>query len=286
MAPLLILMLGSFALVQLLALGLGAVFVLQQLSLVQNSADAGNSLFFFGYIVAAAIALLLVLKFYKGKKLFFALELLLYFTAFEIAFEAILAGTAFGGPIAMGLGVLAASIRVLVPSAKNGLLLASTAVVGAVLGSSLDIFPAALLAGLLAAYDFIAVFVTKHMVDLAEKLESREAAFSVVFGAPSGKRLLKKGEAGKGAKGKKVSVIELGTGDLVIPAMLAVSALKIGTGGLNFAAAAAATLGALAGICVLFYILEKRRGYLPALPPIVFFSLLFLALQALLSQFL
>ncbi|MFA6049155.1 MAG: presenilin family intramembrane aspartyl protease [Candidatus Micrarchaeia archaeon] len=285
MIPLLFLMLASFALVQLLALVLGAIFVGQQLSLVENPADPGNSIGFFVYIVATALVLLLVLKFYKGKKLFFILELLLYFTAIQIALEALLSGIAYGGAIAMIAGILAAAVRVFYPQARNGLLLASAAVVGAVLGSSLDLFPAALLAVLLAGYDFIAVFVTKHMVTLAEELEGREAAFSVMFGEPAAKKLPQKRSAA--GAGKKVSVIELGTGDLVIPCMLAVSAMKPMINGVpNFFAAASVSLGALAGICVLFYILEKRRGYLPALPPIVFFSLLFLALQTLLAQFL
>ncbi len=281
MIPLFFVLFASFASVQGIALLLGSVFVSQQVSIVENPSDVGNSVFFFAYIVVSAIVLLLILKFYKGKKLFFVLELLLYLTAIQIAVASF-----FSEIIALGAGIAAVALRFFVPKTKNALLLASTAVVGAVLGSSLDLFPAAVFAVLLSGYDFVAVFVTKHMVELAEKLEDRGAAFSVTFGdAPEGAKVFEtKSEKRRSQKGKGgVGIIELGTGDLVIPAMLSVSALKIGVAP-NFFAAISVSLGTLAGLAVLFWALEKRRGYLPALPPIVFFSLLFLAIEVLVSS--
>ncbi len=286
MKPFLLALVISFALVQALALGLGAIFVSQEVSIVEDSSDVGNSFFLLGYVVFAAIVLLLVLKFYRGKKLFFILELLLEFTAVQIAFSAIL--PQYGEAAAFAAGVLAVAVRVFLAQAKTTLLLLSTAVVGAVLGSSLDLFPAALFAVLLAAYDYIAVFHTKHMVELAQKLEEREASFSVSFGEereapPAPNEPQTQGKPKKQGGKKELGGIELGTGDLVIPAMLSVSALKFGAFP-NIAAGFAAALGSVFGLLLLFYILEKRRGYLPALPPIVFASLLFLGLELLASS--
>jgi presenilin-like A22 family membrane protease len=69
----------------------------------------------------------------------------------------------------------------------------------------------------------------------------------------------------------QVDAIELGTGDLAIPAMLIVSALKI-----SFWHGIFAMLGATIGMSLLFFFIEKKKGYWPALPPIVFFALLML----------
>ena len=146
------------------------------------------------------------------------------------------------------------------------------------------------------------MFYTKHMVTLAKGLSERGAAFSVQITAekkiesrtkaaarpalklPKGDAAYTRGIATKvaapGAAGRErdsVETIELGTGDLVIPAMILVSALKLdASGGLPLHAIAAFG-GSILGIAALFYVLERERGYWPALPPLVFGSLIGLA---------
>jgi presenilin-like A22 family membrane protease len=235
-----LLVLASFIFVQFLALVAGSALIAQGVSVVENSADVANSLFLFAYIVAAAVAVLVVLRFYKGKKLFFLLEVFLVFFSFQT-----LASIVLDEWNSLFVAMLAVGARLKLPQSKNFLILCVAATVGAILGSSLDLLPAAILAFLLAGYDVVAVFFTKHMVTLAKQLDKREAAFSV------------------DVKIKK-EFMQLGTGDLVIPAMLAVSALKV-----SYAAAICAVVGAATGMIVLFWLLQKRRGYLPALPPIV-----------------
>ncbi len=241
-------LLSSFLSIQVFALIVGVKFVLDQLSIVDDSSDIGNSLSFFAYILAAAVALLVVLYFYKGRLLFKLMEYGLLFSASLIALSSFVPEQ-----YALALGAAVMALRAFVPASRNVLLVGVAAVVGAMLGSSLDIVPAVLLAVLLSAYDYIAVFKTKHMIVLAEELYDRGAAFAVSLGSQK-------------------QQIELGTGDLVVSSMLSVSALKIGSQP-NLVAAFFVIAGGVAGFFVLFEILRSRKGYLPALPPLVACSL-------------
>src|SRR3989344_4980774 len=274
-------MLLSFINVQLLAIIVGWIFIISQVSVTENPADIGNSAFFFGYVLAAALGILVVLKYYKGKLLFYILELGMVFASFSIFFgilpfdDIALPGGIFI-PWALILGILSVILRILFPSYKNIFLLFATSIVGALLGASLDIIPAALLAMALSIYDVVAVFYTKHMVTLAKELGDREAGFSITFPSDLKGKVIPKSKMMKYKKLYKrelIGAVELGTGDLAIPAMLVVSALKFG-----FWYSMAAALGATFGISLLFFYIEKKKGYWPALPPIVFFALLALFL--------
>lgn len=239
-----------FFLVQLAALITGTLFRRENLSVVENPAAAENSLYFFVTIVFFAILLLVVLKFYKGKMLFLFLELAMAFTAVQLVLSIFLSGLLSG--VAAG-GVVA--LRLLKPQTGQVILMVTIAIVGGLLGSSFDLLPAALLAVLLAGYDIVAVFYTKHMVTLAKELAHRQAAFSIKVTQEKDK-------------------LELGTGDVVIPAMLIVSANRIGSNAITTTLgeiswpALIGLVGAVIGITALLIVVEKRKGYWPALPPI------------------
>ena len=250
MKPIITKTLILFTLVQIAALFAGLKFTEQHVSVVENSASADNSFYLFATIVAFAVILLIILKLYKGKLLFLLLELAMTFTAMQLF------GSLFAGGITPTLFAIAAVIlRLAIPQAQQPILLATVAIVGGLLGSSLDIVPAAILAILLAIYDVIAVFYTKHMVALAKELTNRQAAFSLKITVEKDK-------------------LELGTGDIVIPAMLIVAANRIGktafeiSGSTVSIAAIFGIIGAVIGIAALLFYLEKRKGYWPALPPI------------------
>ncbi|MEM2974709.1 MAG: hypothetical protein QW112_03770, partial [Candidatus Micrarchaeia archaeon] len=93
----------------------------------------------------------------------------------------------------------------------------------------------------------------------------------------------KKFPAYKGGKAKVVQgMIELGTGDLAIPAALTVSSYKLG--GLIFPAGA--FVGAVLGLYLVLDIVERERKIMPAMPSIGLFSLLFLFAVIFISYFL
>lgn len=252
-----ILLLIAFLAVQILSLELGVLFTKQEISFVEAPADLMNSIVLFAYILLSAAAMFLLLKFYKGKKLFFAIEFFLIFSTINFVFASLVPEE-----IAFLIGMLAVFFRLIQPKLRAVFLLIASATVGAILGTSLDLLskefvlgPAILLAILLAVYDFIAVFRTKHMVKMAKELEKRNAAFAIEINI-----------------GKER--VELGTGDLVIPAMLVSSATKI-----SLISALLVMAGAFTGMLAIIILLEKKKGYYPALPPIIMYSLVGLAIS-------
>lgn len=230
-----------FGFAQMLGLLVGALFLAQEISVVENPSDPANALRLFGGILVSTAVLLLILKFYKGDLLFRAMEAFLVFSTSEIFFA-----LTIGEPVALFFagGTLAA--RYLFPILKQPLIVFSTLVVGGILGASLDFFPVLLFVVILAAYDFVAVFVTKHMVVLAKALDGRKNTLSVNI------------------KHKKEHV-QLGTGDFVVPVVFCVSVLK----SFGPSSAILAALGATFGLAALLWIMENKRGYYPGLPPIV-----------------
>ena len=252
-------LLFSFALALFSGLFVGLHFIAQGVSFVEDSANIANAGYLFLYILFSTALLLVLLHYYKGKSLFLAAELLLEFSAIQILLSLFLDGT-----VAFVIAVVLVLLRLWKIELKQPLLFASCVAVGALLGSSLDFIPAVVLSVLLAAYDYFAVFRSKHMVTLAKELGKRQAAFAIEFKSAR-KAGVKAANAGKGAES-----ILLGTGDFVIPIMLCVSVLKT-----SVFSAFATALGALVGLSVLLYVMEKTKGYYPALPPIVLFSALF-----------
>jgi presenilin-like A22 family membrane protease len=117
--------------------------------------------------------------------------------------------------------------------------------IGALLGSSLGFIPALAFILLMSLYDIIAVFVTKHMVTLAEESKGK---FAFMFLIPVGERTM-----------------GLGAGDIAMPLTFTVSVMA--SHGAGYAIPTA--YGGLLGLTWLFYYLEgKEKVALPALPPI------------------
>jgi presenilin-like A22 family membrane protease len=255
-----------------------------------------NVIYFVIVVLVGALFLLVLIKYYKGVFAYKLLESFIIFFASYIVFNAIL--YSFSGPLskiwaplgepdlwAILGGLCLAGLKYAKPNTKNIAAIISSAGVGALFGFSVDLLPAVLFIIFLSIYDFYAVFKTKHMVTMARELGKRNMSFSVSVESmkkrkptPAELKQMKAAEkkleaAGEAPKPLKEFIeerthLELGTGDMAIPLMLAVSAFKFG--GLNHGMyyALAATIGACAGLYfVLDYVLS-RKSFLPALPPI------------------
>lgn len=134
--------------------------------------------------------------------------------------------------------------------------------VGALLGTQLQPFAAAAVLLALSLYDVIAVYWTGHMVAMAKRFIESGVVPGIVITA---------GRAAGGPfwisevrAGGEAAI--LGTGDLVLPSILAVSAWRF----LDPLAGALAAGGALAGLFVTHRLFfgQKERRPMPALPPI------------------
>jgi presenilin-like A22 family membrane protease len=127
----------------------------------QNPNDVSNSFILIFYILIMTGVLLLIIK-YK-KSLIRVLEAIAIFFASALVFDMLF-------PQFLGLGELLAlgltALKIFKPSylTQNLALVFSVAGAGAVLGVSLGVTASIVLMLLLSVYDFISVFITKHMV--------------------------------------------------------------------------------------------------------------------------
>ena len=285
-----------FALTQIIGIYAGVVLIqgaianedLLALSVapMPTANDPMNALFFLVYILFGAVMIILVARYYKGMIMFQLLESLVIFSASSIVFfafalfplnmgleEALL----FGGI----LGLALAAAKFVWVQAKNAAAIISSAGVGAIFGFSLGFLPAVLFTILLSIYDYIAVFKTRHMVEMARELSTRQLSFAVTAKEVPARKQDEKIEVYVERANKEGDRLDLGTGDLSVPAMVAVSAYTLGPNGLIYSFAVAA--GSTIALYMLLKFVSKERVFLPALPPICLGGMLGLLLVKLLG---
>lgn len=302
-------MLVLFLSVQLLGLYVGISlmgipeFVQTQVTPVEPT-NPVNSFIMLGYVVFGAAFLIALLKFYRGVVLFKLLESAVIFITSNVVFFAILHNF-FGFYISVLASVifslLLTMLKFFEPRLKNLTAAISSAGVGAVFGVSLGFIPLLIFVVGLAIYDIVSVFLTRHMVIMARELSRRQMSFSVsAMGKPSKRDISKLQPEERKKEEMERTVLELGTGDIAIPLMLAVSAYRLGctayVGGVCIFSPMYGLAHSLIVICgsaiALFFILDyviKEKAFLPALPPIAFGGvaslLLFKIVEAMVSAF-
>lgn len=122
--------------------------------------------------------------------------------------------------------------------------------ISAMFGISLEPLPVIVLLAILAVYDAISVYKTKHMLSLADSVTKINAP--MVFIIP-----------------KRENKMLMGVGDVVMPAILAVSAQRF-TSAPEIAfikiSALLTIIGGFLGLTLLLYLVEKRKGAHAGLP--------------------
>lgn len=247
---------GIFLLCQILSLVLAIHFIPQNLQLTivdKNPNSVWNALFIVGYIIFFTIVLLVLKKLFKSGNFLFIFETLALFSGISLVFSVVVSPL-LANLSAIYLLLLKYSFKKETIYTKwyNNVLLA-VAISGAatVIGLSLGIIPVIVLLVLLAIYDLVAVFYTKHMVTLADMIITKKV--SLIFLLPSKKREYK-----------------LGGGDIVIPAVVSTSLfmLLIKTQTLLFSILAVVSvwLASIIGLFMTFYILDRYKKKVRALP--------------------
>jgi presenilin-like A22 family membrane protease len=130
----------------------------------------------------------------------------------------------------------------------------------ALLGISFGILPCFILLGVLAVYDFIAVYRTKHMVSLADVVTDLKLPILMVMPAAGGYDYTRSGSfhSQRNVPTEEREAMFMGLGDVVIPGTLIVSAFiwlpsaphVLGIGA-NLVTALGTLLGSLGGYAVL-----------------------------------
>lgn len=227
-------------------------------------------------IMLAFTALLLVLIRYNLKKVIAVVIGISIFLTFIYIFAAItyaLAGeTTPATVIVMVLSILSTVLLYKFPEwyviDMLGILVGAG--VAAIFGASLEVLPVIILLVLLAVYDAISVYKTKHMITLAEGVIDLKTPILFVIPKRRDYSFIRDGIGKLDSGGERAAFI-IGMGDMIMPSILVVSAnvfLK-GTklaGFINLPALGA-MIGSLAGLVVLLYFVMSGKPQ-AGLPPL------------------
>lgn len=218
----------------------------------ENKQAIENSIGLIAYILVTTAIILIIIKFLKKKLVFSffkAIELLAIFGASEIVFEAF-----FPAIISLILAIALVISRIVF---KENILLRNVSSIfaiigaGALIGVSLGTIPVIIFLGLLAVYDYIAVFKTKHMITMAKAITSKNLAFTIAL--PTKERKF-----------------ELGTGDLVLPLMLSASIFAefkpIKAFPISILPSTLILIASIIGLVLTMQLAEKKKQPMPALP--------------------
>jgi presenilin-like A22 family membrane protease len=179
------------------------------------------------------------------------------------------------------VGLFLAATKFFFDGIKNTAAIISSSGVGALFGFSLGFLPTMIFIIGLSVYDYIAVFKTRHMIEMARELSTRELSFAVTAKSIPARKPKEKTEEYVDRAMKEGERLDLGTGDLSVPLMISVSSYSLGPNGLIYALAVAA--GSTLSLYILLKFVAKHRVFLPALPPICLGGLLALLLVKLLG---
>jgi presenilin-like A22 family membrane protease len=248
--------------------------VLEALEIKPEPINLSNLLIYFVVITLVILAFLKISK--KGSgvmlQIFFVLAV---FSGLDILF-----GTFTGEPTATILAAGLIILRFVRPTVwlHNLVVIGGLAGIGAMLGITLLPRDAIILLIILAVYDVIAVYKTKHMVKMAKAMIKKRVILGIIIpekilGLKASmadveqdkipvKRILKPGERGK--------FMILGGGDLVLPLLLIASVANQ-----NIWQSVIILIFALLGLLAMHLLFIKLKSKpMPALPPLAVFSIL------------
>jgi presenilin-like A22 family membrane protease len=264
----------------LIAVEIGAVLLslpVQASGIVafENPSSVANPLYFIAILLVFTAFLLLLIR-YDMKKVIGAVIALSIFLTFCYIFAAItyafMGPTDFSTVLALVLSILSSVILYKYPEwyVIDSLGILIGAGVAAIFGASLDVVPVLILLVLLAVYDAISVYKTKHMITLAEGVIDQKTPILFVIPKRKDYSFIKEG-IGKIADGGERAAFIIGMGDMIMPAILVVSANVFVTGwrlaGLINLPAIGAIIGSLAGLLVLLHFVMSGKPQ-AGLPPL------------------
>ncbi|MDD5025323.1 MAG: presenilin family intramembrane aspartyl protease [Methanoregula sp.] len=234
-----------------------------------------NPLIFIVILLAFTGLLLLLIK-YDLKKVIAAVIGVSIFLTFCYIFYALgymaLGGTDATVVVMLVLSVLATLLLYKYPEwyviDLLGILIAAG--VASIFGVSLNVIPVVALLAILAVYDAISVYKTKHMLTLAEGVIDLKTPILFVIPKRRGYSYIREG-IGKIDGGTERAAFIMGMGDLIMPTVLVVSANVFMQGWRLFGVinlpALGAIIGSFAGLAVLLYFVASGRPQ-AGLPPL------------------
>jgi len=251
-----------FAFTLFLAIGIASNYIAQ--GAVQTNEQV-SQVSFWQFIIAFLIAtaiLLLILRFVKRPWL---VQVLFYFAIIEGLW--LFSQAYFPWPSYLLVMVFLVFYWLFYRNVAmhNIVIVLSTSAIAVLFGLYLTPSTAIIIVLFLAAYDFIAVYKTKHMVQMFRGLAQAKVHFAIIIPFSYKGLFNKINTVSPGTE-----FMFLGTGDLAVPAIFVVAAL-----GINLQTALITALGAILGFLCLYviFVSQDERQPMPGLPPIVFGTL-------------
>lgn len=263
----------------LIAVEIGAILLALPLqsagiSAFEDPSSYENPLIFIGILLVFTLFLLLLIRF--GFRRIIALIIVgsIFFT-FVYIFTALAALTVEDAliitAIALVASVVATAALYFYPEwyVIDTLGILICAGVASIFGVSLEVLPVIVLLVILAAYDFISVYKTKHMITLAEGVMDLKMPILFVIPKKADYSFRRDG-IGKLGEGERAAYI-IGMGDMIIPSVLVVSANTFLHAGKIFGVlnlpALGAIAGSLVGLAILMHYVQKGKAQ-AGLPPL------------------
>ena len=240
----------------------------------EDPESVANPLIFIGMLLVFTLVLLLLIRI-GGRRvisLFIGFAIFMTFLYIFGALFALVPGAT--GAAVIGAVIAAGAATALlylypewyVSDVRGGLISAGIA---AIFGISLSILPVFVLLVLLAAYDAISVYRTKHMITLAEGVIEAKAPIMVVV--PKRMDYSFRTEGLSISDGEERGAFLMGMGDLIMPSILVASSHVFVDAPAVLGPLSAPTLGAMAGsiagLALLLYFVNKGNPQ-AGLPPL------------------
>ncbi|HOB17254.1 MAG TPA: presenilin family intramembrane aspartyl protease PSH [Candidatus Methanoculleus thermohydrogenotrophicum] len=260
--------------VQIIAIILVTPMQVAGLVAFENPESVANPLIFIGILLVFTLVLLALIRVRRRRFIAFLIGFAIFMTFLYIfgALFHLMLGTS--GAVAAGTVIAAGAATALLYLYPEwyvidilGVLI--SAGIASIFGVSLAILPVIVLLVLLAVYDAISVYRTKHMITLAEGVLETKAPIMVVVPKRMDYSFRKEGLEIK--EGEERGAFVMGMGDLIMPSILVASSHVFVDAPAVLWTLSAPTLGAMAGslvgLAVLLYFVNKGNPQ-AGLPPL------------------
>ncbi|WP_319506365.1 presenilin family intramembrane aspartyl protease PSH [uncultured Methanolobus sp.] len=220
-------MAGIILVVQITALLLATPMSANDMQAFENPDSTANSIYYIGVIFVFTFLLLMAIK--RNMQWIIQVTILLavgatmyyvFYALLSLADVSIMTNNIVSGLLAAVLTIVLYKFPEWYVVDTVGLIIGAGA--SAIFGISLSILPVLVLLSLLAIYDAISVYKTKHMIDLAEGV--MDLRLPILFIIPKHMRYSFIEDSFKKEDGQEREAFFMGLGDAIMPTILVVSA--------------------------------------------------------------
>ena len=262
---------GLFVLIHGLALLVIGPFEDAGMQAFADSGDPMNLVIFFAIIIAMTLVILLIAKYWKKQLIQLIILGAVGYTSFYVFLPLLALIVSGWWPLILSIAFALVLTITLFKYPEWYIIDICGVIVGAgaiaIFGISLDIFLVLILLIILAVYDAISVYKTKHMIDLADTVMDLKLPVLLVVPKIRKYSLLKETKSLKEKlkDDEERDAFFMGLGDIVMPGILVAATYHNISGG--FPIALGVIVGTLAGFIVLmtFVIKGKPQAGLPCL---------------------